>query len=177
MAWAASLQSLEPDVSDTERVEQLRGLEELSCAIAAAQAQISVALDASVRSEHERRGIARDEVGRGAVAQIALARRISPARATRQLSVAQAIVNDMPHAFAAAARKAAAELDPKSVVERARRAESERSVTCHRRSPLAWSGDGRHVRRPGPGGRYKPIRSARGHRRTGDARHDVLRPR
>jgi len=77
-AWAASLQALDRDVSDPERVDQLRGLEELSCAIAAAQAQISVDLEASVRSEDERRSVARDEVGRGAAAQIALARRIPP---------------------------------------------------------------------------------------------------
>jgi hypothetical protein len=112
-------------------------------------------------------------------AELALARRVSPARATRQLAVDRAVVRDLPHAFAAMrggklsgwratllaretaclsaddrrrvdaelcadverleslgdrrlaaeARRLAAKLDPRSMVERARRAESERTVT------------------------------------------------
>ncbi|MBO0844783.1 MAG: DUF222 domain-containing protein [Nocardioides sp.] len=178
-SWTASLVRVDRDVSDEVRIDQLRALEELSCAVAAAQARISVDFDASMRSQQEAHGAERDEVGRGVAAQIALARRISPARATRQLSVDKAVVTDMPHALAAMergklsgwratllaretsglsaadrqridaelcadlerleswgdrrlaaeARRLAANLDPRAVVERARWAESERTVT------------------------------------------------
>jgi hypothetical protein len=178
-AWAMSLADVRRDVGDGERIDQLRALEELSCAVAAAQAQISVDFDASRCAEQRTRGVEPSEIGRGVAAELALALRVSPARATRQLSVDRAVVTDMPYAFAAMrggklsgwratllaretaclsaedrrridaelcadverlesfgdrrlaaeARRLAAKLDPRSVVARARRAESERTVT------------------------------------------------
>jgi hypothetical protein len=178
-AWTASLLTIARDVSDGERIDQTRALEELACAIAGAQAQISADLHRSRCAEQRARGATVEEVGRGVAAEIALARRVSPARAARQLSVDLAVVADMPHAFAAMqrgklsgwratllarelrcltsddrrladaelcgdvdrlesfgdrrlaaeARRLAAKLDPQAMVARARRAESERTVT------------------------------------------------
>jgi hypothetical protein len=178
-AWTALLMHVDREVSDAERVDQLRALEELSCAVSGAQAQISVDLHESRCAEHRARGYQLDELGVGVAAEIALARRVSPARANRQLSVDKAVVTDMPHALAAMrrgklsgwratllaretsclsatdrrqvdaglcggvegleslcdrrlaaeARRLAAKLDPRSVVERPRRAEAERTVT------------------------------------------------
>jgi hypothetical protein len=178
-AWTASLPNLERDITDEQRIDQLRALEELACAVAGAQSQVSVDLLESRCADQRRRGDKPNEIGRGVAAEIALARRISPARAGRQLAVDTAVVSDMPHAFAAMqrgklsgwratllaretscltpadrrqvdahlctdverlesfgdrrlaaeARRLAAKLDPESVVEKARRAESERTVT------------------------------------------------
>jgi len=178
-AWSVALLHVARDVPDGERIDLLRALEELKCSVEAAQSQISVDLDESRCSEARARGARPDEVGRGVAAEIALARRVSPTRATHQLAVDRALVIDMPHAFvamrrgklswwrasllaretscltaadrrqvdaelcadveklesfgdrrlAAEARRLAAKLDPRSVVERARRAETERRVT------------------------------------------------
>jgi hypothetical protein len=178
-AWVRALGELDREVTDAERIDQLRALEELAGAVAGAHAQLGIDLAASVRADESVPGARRDEVGRGVAAQIALARRISPARAARQLALDEVIVGDMPQAFAAMragklsgwrasllaretscltasdrarvdtelcadrdrleslgdrqlaaqARRIAARLDPEALVERARRAESERTVT------------------------------------------------
>jgi hypothetical protein len=56
------------DVSDAERIDQLRALECLKAAAAAAQAGITVDLDASVRAAHAATGVPTDRQGRGVAA-------------------------------------------------------------------------------------------------------------
>ncbi|MCZ9882255.1 13E12 repeat family protein, partial [Arthrobacter sp. B2a2-09] len=82
-------------------IEQLRGLEDLKSAIAGLQARIAVAFDGAQRSTEADLGIPADERGRGVGAQIALARRESPARGSRHLGFAKALVTEMPHTLAA----------------------------------------------------------------------------
>ena len=77
--WRAVLAGLGAGLGDAERIDLLRGLEELKAAAAAAQARISVDLDASTRRSRAAAGIRSTEQGRGVAAgQIALARRDSP---------------------------------------------------------------------------------------------------
>ena len=99
--WLAGLAVLNADVSDAERIEQLRALEELKSAAAAAQVRVTADLDESVRAERAARGVPATERGRGIGAQVALARRESPNRGGRHLGFARALVTEMPHTLAA----------------------------------------------------------------------------
>ncbi|GAA5193218.1 HNH endonuclease signature motif containing protein [Arthrobacter gyeryongensis] len=84
-----------------ELIDQLRGLEDLKSAAAAAQARIAVAFDAAQRSADAAAGVPAEEQGRGVGAQIALARRESPARGSRLHGLAKALVSEMPRTLAA----------------------------------------------------------------------------
>ena len=100
-AWISRLGAVRRDVSDTERIDQLRALEQLKSAAAAAQARITVDLDTSVRTRHAAAGIPADRQGRGLAAQVALARQESPYRGARHLGLAKVLVGEMPHTLAA----------------------------------------------------------------------------
>ncbi|MGO4586980.1 HNH endonuclease, partial [Arthrobacter sp. 2RAF6] len=84
-----------------ELIDQLRALEDLKSAAAGAQARIAVAFDAAQRSAEKELGVPAEERGRGVGAQIALARRESPARGSRLFGLAKALVSEMPHTLAA----------------------------------------------------------------------------
>lgn len=88
-------------ISDAERVDLIRALEELKSAACAAQAQLSVELDASQRAEQARAGVPLSRRGAGIGAQVALARRESPHRGGRLLGLAKALVVEMPHTYRA----------------------------------------------------------------------------
>src|SRR6476660_8544884 len=81
-------------------IDQIRGLEELKCFAGARQAEAAVAFDLSQRREQADAGVPAAEQGAGVAAQIALARRESPARGSRLLGLAKALTG-MPHTFAA----------------------------------------------------------------------------
>lgn len=83
-------------------IDQLRLLEDLKSAAAALQARIAVAFDRSQRREQAASGVAAKDLGAGVAAQIALARRESPARGGRLLGMAKALI-EMPHAAEALA--------------------------------------------------------------------------
>ena len=82
-------------------IDQLRDLEDLKSAIAARQARITVAFDVSQRREQADAGLPAEKLGAGIGAQIALARRESPAKGGRLLGLAKALVTEMPHTLAA----------------------------------------------------------------------------
>ena len=82
-------------------IDQLRELEDLKSLAAAKQARITVAFDLSQRREQTAAGVPVKEQGTGVVAQVALARRESPARGGRLLGMAKALGTEMPHALAA----------------------------------------------------------------------------
>ncbi|MEW1823048.1 DUF222 domain-containing protein [Arthrobacter sp. NPDC080031] len=84
-----------------ELINLLRGLEDLKSAASAAQARIAVAFDAAQRSADAAAGVPAEERGRGVAAQVALARRESPARGSRLHGLAKALVTEMPHTLAA----------------------------------------------------------------------------
>jgi hypothetical protein len=82
-------------------IDQLGELEDLKSAAAAAQARIAVAFDVLQRRSQADAGLPAAEQGTGVGAQIALARRESPARGGRLLGLAKALVTEMPHRLAA----------------------------------------------------------------------------
>ncbi|WP_223253159.1 DUF222 domain-containing protein, partial [Arthrobacter sp. AFG7.2] len=82
-------------------IDQLRALEDLKSLAAAKQAEIAVAFDAVRRREQAAAGVRADELGAGVGAEIALARRESPARGGRLLGLAKALATEMPHTLAA----------------------------------------------------------------------------
>jgi Domain of unknown function (DUF222)/HNH endonuclease len=99
--WAAGLARVDRDVSDAERVEQLRALEELKAAAAAAQARVAAEFVASQCAEQTAAGVRGRDVGKGVTAQVALARRESPHRGNTLVGLARALVHEMPHTLAA----------------------------------------------------------------------------
>ncbi|MBD1538341.1 DUF222 domain-containing protein [Arthrobacter sp. S13_S34] len=82
-------------------IDQLRGLEELKAAAAAAQAKVAVAFDLAQRREQAKAGMPVAEQGQGVAAQVALARGESPSRGGRLLGLAKALVAEMPRTLAA----------------------------------------------------------------------------
>jgi hypothetical protein len=83
-------------VDDAERVDQLSLLESIKGAASAAQARVTVAFDSSQREAQAAAGVPARERGRGIAAQVALARRDSPARGSRHLGLARALTDEMP---------------------------------------------------------------------------------
>ncbi|MFJ6344686.1 DUF222 domain-containing protein [Pseudarthrobacter oxydans] len=82
-------------------IDQLRELEDLKSLTAAKQARIAVAFDLSQRREQAAAGVPAKEQGTSVAAQVALARRESPARGGRLLGLAKALTTEMPHTLAA----------------------------------------------------------------------------
>ncbi|WP_306915649.1 MULTISPECIES: HNH endonuclease [unclassified Arthrobacter] len=86
---------------DAGPIDHIRRLEDLKSAAAALQAQLAVTFDLQQRREQAEAGLPADQLGTGVGAQIALARRESPARGSRLLGLAKALVTEMPHTLAA----------------------------------------------------------------------------
>ncbi len=82
-------------------IDEIRALEDRKSALAARQARLSVAFDQLQRRAQAEAGLPADELGKGIAAQIALARRESPARGGRLLGLAKALVTEMPHTLSA----------------------------------------------------------------------------
>lgn len=78
----------------------MRGLEDLKCLAGARQADTAVAFDLQQRGEQAAAGVPAHEQGAGVAAQLALARRESPARGSRLLGLARTLPG-MPRTFAA----------------------------------------------------------------------------
>lgn len=88
---------------DAGRVEQLRLLEELKAASAAAQARVTVAFEDSQRAAQVEAGLPPERVGAGIGTQVALARKDSPHRGGHHVGMARALVEEMPHTHRALA--------------------------------------------------------------------------
>lgn len=88
------------DLEAAERarlIDEIRALEDLKSAVAAAQARATAAFDASSRRSQARAGLKTDQLGRGIGSQIGLARRESPRRGTQLLGLARILTTEMPH--------------------------------------------------------------------------------
>jgi hypothetical protein len=103
-SWVGDLARLDRDVSDAERIEQIRLLEEMKAAAAAAQAVVTAEFAASQRAAQRAAGVPAERVGQGIAAQVALARRDSPVRGSRHLGLAEALVRELPATLAALRR-------------------------------------------------------------------------
>ena len=88
------------DLSDGERVDLIRAIEELKCAAAAAQATTAVDLDRSQRAVQVAAGVRAERVGEGIAEQVGLARRESPHKGARLLGLAKILEREMPHTLA-----------------------------------------------------------------------------
>lgn len=84
------------ELGDQTLIDQITALEELKAAACATQARLTVAFDESVRRAAAARGVAAAAQGHSIAAQIGLARRESPAKASRLLGLAKTLVNEMP---------------------------------------------------------------------------------
>ncbi|HEV8054977.1 MAG TPA: hypothetical protein VGP51_00645, partial [Nocardioidaceae bacterium] len=100
-ALVAGLGRLDASVDDAERVDQIRLLEQLKAAAAAAQATVTAGFVTSQRATQPQAGMPADQIGRGIAAQVGLARRESPARAARYTGWAQLLVAELPATLAA----------------------------------------------------------------------------
>ncbi|MDP3894192.1 DUF222 domain-containing protein, partial [Nocardioides sp.] len=88
------------ELSDAERIDLIRALEELKCTAAAAQATTAVGLDASQRAVQVAADLRAERVGEGIAEQVGLARRESPHKAARLLGLAKVLQREMPHTLA-----------------------------------------------------------------------------
>ena len=82
-------------------IDGIAALERLKAMAAGRQARLAAALDAARRAEEKEAGLPAQRRGRGVAAEIALARRDSPARGGRHLGFAKALIYEMPHTLAA----------------------------------------------------------------------------
>lgn len=91
----------DPGGGESDLIEGIAVMERLKSAAAARQARLAVALDASRRAAEAAAGVRSERRGRGVAAEVALARRDSPARGSRHLGFAKALVCEMPYTLAA----------------------------------------------------------------------------
>jgi hypothetical protein len=99
---AAVAQGLaDPELTDAARVELISMAEDLKNQLAAAQARLTVDLAGSVRARHRDLKLPAAAQGRGVASQVALARRESPAKGSRLLGLATALVDELPHTLTA----------------------------------------------------------------------------
>ncbi|WP_326958482.1 MULTISPECIES: HNH endonuclease [unclassified Arthrobacter] len=89
-----------PEPDGARLIAEIRSLEDRKSALAARQARLSVAFDLLQRRE-QGTGMPPAGIGAGVGAQIALARRESPAKGGRLLGLAKALVTEMPHTLSA----------------------------------------------------------------------------
>ncbi len=85
-----------PDLDDMGRIDQIEVLERLKGACAGAQARLAVDYATSRRDDMRHRGVSTRDAQRSIGAEVALARRESPARGRGHLRLAQALIADMP---------------------------------------------------------------------------------
>ena len=101
-AGLAGMMSAGRPVTDAARIiDRIRELEDEKSAMAAEQARLAVAFDLLQRRAQASQGVPAKDLGAGVGAQIALARRESPAKGGRLLGLAKALVTEMPHTLAA----------------------------------------------------------------------------
>ncbi|GGU16438.1 HNH endonuclease [Nocardioides albus] len=86
--------------AEGELVDWITRLEEVKCVAEAVQAEAAVRLEDAVRVRQAEAGVPDRKLGEGVASQIALARRISPAKGASALGLAKVLVAEMPHTYA-----------------------------------------------------------------------------
>lgn len=102
--WVTAVTRLAGGVSDAERVDRIRLLEELKNAATAAQMVETVALRASVVADEARAGVPVAKRGRGVGAMVGLARRESARAGDRFVGLSVVVAGELPHVMAALTR-------------------------------------------------------------------------
>ncbi|MBC7279780.1 DUF222 domain-containing protein [Nocardioides sp.] len=85
--------------SEGELIDWISRLEEVKCTAEAVQAEAAVRLDEATRVRQAEAGVPARKLGEGVASQIALARRVSPAKGAKLLGLAKILVAEMPHTF------------------------------------------------------------------------------
>ncbi|NYI76493.1 HNH endonuclease [Nocardioides panzhihuensis] len=85
--------------SEGELVDWISRLEEVKCTAEAVQAEAAVRLEEATRARQADAGVPARKLGEGVASQIALARRVSPAKGAKLLGLAKNLVAEMPHTF------------------------------------------------------------------------------
>ncbi len=83
--------------TEATQIALITSLERLKGGIAAAQARVTDHLARARNARETARGVTAAKRGQGVAAEIALARRSSPHRGSRDLGLARALVREMPH--------------------------------------------------------------------------------
>lgn len=92
----ADLLTAHEGLSDEERIDFVRALEELKCAASGSQAAATADFSKSQLDKQAAAGVRKDRLGVGIASQVALARRVSPAKAQRLSSFATVLRREMP---------------------------------------------------------------------------------
>ncbi|HET6560289.1 MAG TPA: DUF222 domain-containing protein [Marmoricola sp.] len=95
-AFVTAIGQLDRSVDDAERIDQLRLLEELKSAAAAAQARATADFAGSQERKQREVGVPAKQVGKGIAAQVGLAKRESPARARRYVGWSKILTSELP---------------------------------------------------------------------------------
>ncbi len=98
--WIRDLTQIARDLPDDQRIDLIRGLEELKAAAAGAQVVLTADFDASQRQAQTDAGVRARDVGKGIGHQIGLARRESPHRGQIHVGLAKALTGEMPDTLA-----------------------------------------------------------------------------
>ncbi len=88
-------------LDEASLVEAIGELETLARAVSAAQAELTAELDRRLTREQAASGVPAEQQGQGVAHVIALARRESPHRGRRHLSLARIVPTELPHTWAA----------------------------------------------------------------------------
>ncbi|MFE6506085.1 DUF222 domain-containing protein [Nocardioides sp. NPDC057767] len=86
--------------SEGELVDWISRLEAVKCRAEAVQAEAAVRLEEAARARQSAAGVPARKLGEGVASQVALARRVSPARGVKLLGLAKILLAEMPHTFA-----------------------------------------------------------------------------
>ncbi|MFE6647009.1 DUF222 domain-containing protein, partial [Nocardioides sp. NPDC057772] len=89
-----------PGASEHELVDWITRLEAVKCRAEAVQAEAAVCLEEAARARQSAAGVPARKLGEGVASQVALARRVSPARGAKLLGLAKVLIAEMPHTFA-----------------------------------------------------------------------------
>ena len=133
-------------MADCHRIEEMRRLEEVKAAAAAAQARVTVAFEASQLARQEAAGVRREQRGRGIGDQVALARGCPASQGSRHLGFAKAMA-EMPHTLALLTRGRGRRVDRdppgprngRSCRWRTARWSTSGSARCGSTPPPGWS--------------------------------------
>ncbi|MGI8867328.1 MAG: DUF222 domain-containing protein [Mycobacteriales bacterium] len=93
------VQRLDAQVGDAERVDQIELLEQIKSAAAGAQARVSVELAESMVAKDDAAGVPQRRRGQGLAGLIGFARHESPHHGARHLTLARALVGQLPKTY------------------------------------------------------------------------------
>lgn len=99
--WRDLLAETLPSDDEAEAIDRISELERLKAACAAAQERQTARLKEMRLEREEAAGVPRAHRGKGLAAEVALARRDTPARGSRHVGLATALVDEMPHTLEA----------------------------------------------------------------------------